>query len=86
MSYGTYVNDCTKFMQRLIQTPSVNGVQNEKAVVKVVVNEADKLGIPAVVGFGPSGEGFHLANEYAEVESLAKSLEALIKLASKMVG
>lgn len=50
-------------------------------------NEAYMLveaGIPTVVGFGPSGEGFHSANEYADLDSLQKSLQALIDLSNRM--
>lgn len=38
--------DRVAFLQRLIQTPSVNGQQNEAAVVEVVAAEAERLGLP----------------------------------------
>jgi len=47
-------------------------------------NEAHMLidgGIPTVVGFGPTGEGFHSRDEYADVASVEQSLRALVTLA-----
>lgn len=47
-------------------------------------NEAHMLidaGIPTVVGFGPTGEGFHSRDEYADVASIEQSLRALVSLA-----
>jgi acetylornithine deacetylase/succinyl-diaminopimelate desuccinylase-like protein len=33
-----------------------------------------EAGIPTITGFGPSGEGFHSPNEYAEVDSIQRSM------------
>jgi acetylornithine deacetylase/succinyl-diaminopimelate desuccinylase-like protein len=38
-------------------------------------------GISTVAGYGPSGGGFHAANEFAHVESIEKSLQFLEQLA-----
>src|SRR5438477_1876967 len=40
------IEDCVKFLQKLVQTPSVNGKHSEKAVVDVIAAEAQKLGLP----------------------------------------
>lgn len=42
----TYHNDVVAFLQKLIQTPSVNGKNGEAAVVEVIRAEASKLGLP----------------------------------------
>ena len=47
-------------------------------------NEAHMLiakGIPTVVGFGPTGDGFHSRDEYGEVASIEQSLRFLVSLA-----
>lgn len=44
--YSIYKQDCLKFLQRLIKTPSVNGRDNEEQVVKVIESEARKLNLP----------------------------------------
>jgi acetylornithine deacetylase/succinyl-diaminopimelate desuccinylase-like protein len=41
-----YRPDLTRFLQKLIQTPSVNGQDSEKAVVDIVAAEAKKLNLP----------------------------------------
>ena len=38
-------------------------------------------GIPAIAGYGPLGKGFHALNEYADLNSLEKSLSFLVRLA-----
>jgi acetylornithine deacetylase/succinyl-diaminopimelate desuccinylase-like protein len=38
-------------------------------------------GIPTIAGYGLKGGGFHAVNEYAELESLEKPLEFLVRLA-----
>jgi succinyl-diaminopimelate desuccinylase len=48
-NYEGYVQGCTDFMQRLVQTPSVNGKDNEKAMAELVVAEATKLGLASRV-------------------------------------
>ena len=40
-----------------------------------------KRGIPTIAGYGPSGEGAHSPNEYADIDSLEKSFHFLLKLA-----
>lgn len=47
-------------------------------------NEAHMLisqNIPTVVGFGPTGGGFHSVDEYADKESIERSLRFLVSLA-----
>ena len=38
-------------------------------------------GIPTIAGYGPSGKGFHALNEYADLNSLERSLNFLVRLA-----
>ncbi len=42
-----YQSDCVKFLQKLIRTPSVNGVHNELAIADLIVQECRSLGLPA---------------------------------------
>ena len=44
--YNTYRDNCISFFQRLVQTPSVNSQDQEAELVKVVEEEAKKLGLP----------------------------------------
>ena len=46
MDYSKYKDGCIVFLQRLIQTPSVNGKNNENAIVKFIEDEAKKLNLP----------------------------------------
>ncbi len=41
-----YHQDCISFLQKLVQTPSVNGQDCEEAIVKLIAEEAKKLGLP----------------------------------------
>jgi len=45
VDYSAYKTDCVSFLQKLIQTPSVNGKNPEKDIVKVIADEAKKLGL-----------------------------------------
>ena len=49
MNTSSYYDDCVKFLQKLIQTPSVNGKDNEKAIVNIIAEEAKKLGLPSKI-------------------------------------
>lgn len=40
-----------------------------------------KKGIPTIAGYGPIGDGFHAIDEYAELDSLEKSINFLVRLA-----
>lgn len=40
-----------------------------------------KKGIPTIAGYGPIGGGFHALNEYADLNSLEKSINFLVRLA-----
>lgn len=46
MNPSSYYEDSVKFLQKLIQTPSVNGNDSESAIVEVIAKEAKKLGLP----------------------------------------
>lgn len=46
MDYSKYKDDCITFLQRLIQTPSVNGKNYEDGIVKVIEEETKKLNLP----------------------------------------
>lgn len=46
MPQDSYLKDCAKFLQKLVQTPSVNGRDSEAAVVRLIVAEAEKLKLP----------------------------------------
>lgn len=68
INYDKYAKDCSAFLQKLIQTPSVNGKNDEKAVAALILKEAEKLGLPArVIEEEPGrpnifvGEGFDSA-------------------------
>lgn len=41
-------------------------------------------GIPTIVGFGPEGEGFHAANEYAEIDSIKRSINFVSGIANSL--
>jgi len=41
-------------------------------------------GIPTIIGFGPEGEGFHSVNEYAEIESIEKSIDFVSEIAKNL--
>jgi acetylornithine deacetylase/succinyl-diaminopimelate desuccinylase-like protein len=69
IDYDKYTKDCAAFLQKLIQTPSVNGKDDEKAVAALIVQEAEKLGLPTrVIEDEPGrpnvfvGEGFESAD------------------------
>jgi len=46
IDFSKYSSDCVDFLQKLIKIPSVNGQDNEKAIVSEIANEAKKLGLP----------------------------------------
>ena len=46
MTRDNNMQDCTDFLQKLIQTPSVNGKDNEAELVDIIASEAEKLGLP----------------------------------------
>lgn len=46
IEYSQYKEDCVRFLQKLVQTPSVNGREGEKAVVDLIVEEAERLNLP----------------------------------------
>lgn len=46
IDYFRYKNSCISFLQKLVQIPSVNGQNNEEGVVKLIAEEAIKLGLP----------------------------------------
>jgi acetylornithine deacetylase/succinyl-diaminopimelate desuccinylase-like protein len=46
IDYPKYGKNCIDFLQRLIQTPSVNGKDSERAVVDLISSEASKLNLP----------------------------------------
>lgn len=65
----------------------IYGFQNLALKGSGPANESYMLveaGIPTIVGFGPRGEGFHSANEYAEISSIKQSLEFLIFLSRRL--
>ncbi len=41
-----YTESITKFIQKLVSIPSVNGVNNEIEIIDLIANEAEKLGLP----------------------------------------
>ncbi len=46
IDYHSYKEGCVAFLQRLVQTPSVNGQNDEQEVVSLVEEEAKKLDLP----------------------------------------
>lgn len=46
VEYDSYREGCIAFLQKLVQTPSVNGEQGEKDISQVIAEEARKLGLP----------------------------------------
>ena len=46
-----YTSDITKFIQKLVSIPSVNGINNEVEIIKTIKSEADKLGLPNKIIF-----------------------------------
>ncbi len=46
IDYKKYKKDCLSFFQKLIQTPSVNGRENEKEIVSLIEKESKFLNLP----------------------------------------
>lgn len=46
IDYKTYAEQSTSFLQSLVKTPSVNGRDPEAEVVKIIAQEAERLGLP----------------------------------------
>lgn len=92
-----YHDPCLKFLQKLVQTPSVNGKEAIKLNKEIFgptptlagsgpANEGYMLvshGIPTIMGYGPVGDNFHSANEYIELGSIDSSLQFLTRLAEE---
>lgn len=55
MNTEYYVDDCIAFLKKLIETPSVNGKDNEAAIAAVVAEEAERLGLPCKIIAKDSG-------------------------------
>lgn len=75
------VNEAALLMKEL------RGISNPELKGSGPANESYMLvqaGVPTIAGFGPAGRGFHSANEYAELQSIKKSLEFLVKLSHKI--
>lgn len=66
-----YTKDITLFIQKLISIPSVNGVNNETEIVKVIKEEVDKLGLPNKISFKDSTHpNIFVGNNFDKKEGL----------------
>jgi succinyl-diaminopimelate desuccinylase len=71
MEYSQYVEDCTKFLQKLVQTPSINGKNNEDKVARLIVEEARRLGLPTrLVAKDSSRPNIFVGNRFEDDSSL----------------
>ena len=71
MEYTQYAEDCTAFLQKLIQTPSVNGVHNEGAVVRVIEEEARRLDLPyQIISKDPTRPNIFVGDDFKSDDSL----------------
>jgi len=46
LNYQYYASDIIKFIQNLVRVPSINGINNETNIIKLIAREAKKLNLP----------------------------------------